>query len=45
VIAADLIGLDLKRLTWRMLVGTPHVVEALLDRRVGRRSPGGAGSR
>lgn len=39
VIAADLIGLDLKRLTWRMLVGTPRVVEALLDHRVGRRRP------
>lgn len=37
VLAADAIGLDLKRITWRLLVGTPDVVAALLDRRVGRR--------
>lgn len=36
-IAADLIGVDVKRVTWRMLTGTPGVVEALLDHRVGRR--------
>ncbi|MDQ3632189.1 MAG: type IV toxin-antitoxin system AbiEi family antitoxin domain-containing protein [Actinomycetota bacterium] len=35
VIAADLIGIDLKRVTWRMLTGTPRVLEALLDHRVG----------
>lgn len=35
-IAADLIGIDVKRVTWRMLAGTPEVVEALLDHRVGR---------
>ena len=35
VVGADLIGIDLKRVTWRMLVGTPKVVAALLDHRVG----------
>lgn len=34
VVAADLAGIDLKRITWRMLTGTPQVVEALLDHRV-----------
>lgn len=37
-IAADLIGVEVKRVTWRMLTGTPEVVEALLDHRVGRPS-------
>ena len=36
VVAADLAGIDLKRITWRMLVGTPEVLEALLDRRLPR---------
>lgn len=36
VVAADLVGVTLVRVTWRMLVGTPQVVEALLDHRVGR---------
>jgi len=35
VVAADLAGVDLKRITWRMLTGTPEVVGLLLDRRVG----------
>lgn len=35
-IAADLIGVEVKRVTWRMLTGTPVVVTALLDHRVGR---------
>lgn len=36
VVAATLVGIDLKRITWRMLVGTPDVVAALLDHRIGR---------
>lgn len=36
VVAADLIGLDLRRVTWRMLHARPEVVAALLDRHVGR---------
>jgi hypothetical protein len=36
VIAADTIGVRLVRVTWRMLVGRPEVVAALLDRHVGR---------
>jgi Transcriptional regulator, AbiEi antitoxin len=34
-IAASLIGLDVKRVTWRMLHGRPHVVRAMLDSRLG----------
>ncbi len=39
VVAADLVGIQLTRITWRMLVGTPEVVEALLDHRLGRPNP------
>jgi len=35
MVAADLVDLDLRRITWRMLVGTPRVVAALLDHHVG----------
>lgn len=35
-IAADLVGIDLKRVTWRMLTGTPEMVAVLLDHRVSR---------
>ena len=38
-IAAALIGLDVKRVTWRMLHGRPHVVAAMLDRRLVRPFP------
>lgn len=35
VLGADAIGIDLKRVTWRMLVGKPQVLRDLLDRRLG----------
>ncbi len=38
VVVADLAGIDLKRVTWRMLTGTPEVLAALLDHRLGRPS-------
>ena len=34
VLAADAIGIDVKRVTWRMLVGTPVLLTNLLDRRL-----------
>lgn len=42
VLAADAIGIDVKRVTWRMLVGKPEVLRSLLDRRLlGPAPPGG----
>ena len=34
VLAADAIGVDVKRVTWRMVVGSPGPLGALLDRRL-----------
>lgn len=36
VVVADLAGMDLKRVTWRMLTGSPDLLAALLDHRLGR---------
>lgn len=45
VIAADLIGLDLRRVTWRMLHDQPDVVRRMLDHHLGASRPSTSRSR